>query len=117
MLWMELWVRALHDPGLLPDCEELSRRWRGFFFNTIRRGTEAGEFVPVTDPDDVADRLVALIDGLGFELLLGYQWTSPERMRSKLHAFAAEQLGLPRRALERDARAAAAALELERPTP
>jgi AcrR family transcriptional regulator len=111
MLWMELWVRALHEPSLLPECEELSRRWRGLFFDTVRRGTEAGEFAPVTDADDVADRLVAVVDGLGFELLLGYEWTSPERMRSKMQAFAAEQLGLSRRALERDARAAAAVLD------
>jgi AcrR family transcriptional regulator len=111
MLWMELWVRALHDPGLLPDCEDLSRRWRGFFFDTVRRGTKAGEFAPVTDPDDVADRLLALVDGLGFELLLGYEWTSPQRMRAKMHAFAAEQLKLSHAGIERDARAAAAALE------
>jgi AcrR family transcriptional regulator len=111
VLWMELWVRALHEPGLLPECEDLSRRWRGFFFDTVRRGTKAGEFGPVTDPDDVADRLLALVDGLGFELLLGYEWTSPKRMRAKMHAFAAEQLKLSRAGLERDARAAAAALE------
>jgi AcrR family transcriptional regulator len=113
MLWMELWVRALHEPSLLPECESLSRRWRGFFFDTVRRGTKSGEFAPVTDPDDVADRLLALVDGLGFELLLGYEWTSPERMRAKTHAFAAEQLKVSRRGLERDARVAAAALEGE----
>lgn len=111
LLWMELWVRALHESSLLPECEALSRRWRGLFFDTVRRGTGAGEFAPVTDPGDVADRLIALVDGLGFELLFGYEWTSPERMRSKMYAFAAEQLGLSRRALERDARAAAAAFD------
>jgi AcrR family transcriptional regulator len=111
MLWMELWVRALHEPGLLPECEDLSRRWRGLFFDTVRRGTKAGEFAPVTNPDDVADRLLALVDGLGFELLLGYEWTSAQRMRAKMHDFAAEQLKLSRAGLERDARAAAAALE------
>jgi hypothetical protein len=58
----------------------------------------------------VADRLLALVDGLGFELLLGYEWTSPERMRAKTRAFAAEQLGISRKALERYSRAAGAAL-------
>jgi AcrR family transcriptional regulator len=111
MLWMELWVRALHEPDLLPECEGLSRRWRAFFVDTVRRGAEAGEFTPVTDPDDVADRLLALVDGLGFELLLGYEWTSPERMRATMHAFAAEQLKISPTAIARDARAAAVALE------
>jgi hypothetical protein len=77
----------------------------------VRRGAESGEFTPVSDPDEVAERVIALLDGLGFELLLGYSWTSPELMRERVHAFVSEQLGISRRALARDARAAAAALE------
>jgi AcrR family transcriptional regulator len=113
VLWIELWVRALQEPDLLPECEALSRRWRGYFFEAVRRGTEAGEFAPVADPDEVAERLLAQVDGLGFELLLGYSWTSPERMRERLYCFAAEQLGIARRGLERDARVAIAALDRE----
>jgi AcrR family transcriptional regulator len=115
VLWIELWVRALQEPDLLPECEALSERWRGYFFDAVRRGTEAGEFKPVTDPDEVAERLIAQVDGLGFELLLGYSWTSPERMRRRMHALAAEQLGISRRALERDARAAEAEIAGELP--
>jgi AcrR family transcriptional regulator len=111
VLWIELWVRALQEPDLLPECEALSRRWRGYFFEAVRRGTEAGEFRPVLDPDEVAERLLAQVDGLGFELLLGYSWTSPERMRERLYGFAAEQLGIERRALERDAKAVNAVLD------
>jgi AcrR family transcriptional regulator len=108
VLWMEMWVRALQEPDLLPECEALSRRWRGYFFEAVRRGTESGEFSPLAEPDEVADRLIAQVDGLGFELLVGYSWTSPERMRGRLFGFAAEQLGIERRALEREAKAAAA---------
>jgi AcrR family transcriptional regulator len=111
ILWIELWVRALQDPRLLPACEALSKRWRSYFYEPVRRGAESGEFTPVSDPDEVAERIVALVDGLGFELLLGYSWTSPERMRERVDAFVSEQLGISRRALARDARAAAAALE------
>jgi AcrR family transcriptional regulator len=111
VLWMELWVRALHEPSLLPECEALSRRWRDYFYDAVRRGTEAGEFSPVAAPDEVADRIMALVDGLGFELLQGYTWTSAGRMRARMHGFAAEQLGISRRALERDAGAAAAAID------
>ena len=97
----------------MPECEALSRRWRGYFFEAVRRGAEAGEFAPVCDPDEVAERLIAHVDGLGFELLLGYSWTSPERMRERLYGFAAEQLGIEGRALERDAEAAIALLDGE----
>jgi AcrR family transcriptional regulator len=111
ILWIELWVRALQDPRLLPACEALSKRWRSYFYEPVRRGAESGEFTPASDPDEVAERIIALVDGLGFELLLGYSWTSPERMRERVDAFVSEQLGISRRALARDARAAAAALE------
>ena len=111
ILWIELWVRALQDPRLLPACEALSKRWRSYFYEPVRRGAESGEFTPVSDPDEVAERIAALVDGLGFELLLGYSWTSPERMRERVDAFVSEQLGISRRALAREARAAAAALE------
>jgi AcrR family transcriptional regulator len=115
VLWIELWVRALQEPDLLPECETLSRRWRGYFLVTVRRGAEAGEFSPVSAPDEVAERLLAQVDGLGFELLLGYSWTSPERMRERLYGFAAEQLGIERRALERDAKAVIVVLDGEGP--
>jgi AcrR family transcriptional regulator len=113
VLWMELWVRALQEPDLLPECEALSRRWRGYFYDAVRRGTEAGEFAPIAEPDEVAERVIAQLDGLGFELLLGYSWTSPERMRERTYEFAAEQLGIERQALERDADAAIALLDRE----
>jgi hypothetical protein len=90
---------VLHRPDLLPDCEAISRRWRERFFTIVREGTERGEFEPVRDPDEVADRLVALVDGLGFETVLGYRWTSPERMHARLIAFASEQLRIPAAAL------------------
>ena len=102
VLWIELWLRVLHQPDLLPDCEAISRRWREHFFAIVRAGTERGEFTPVTAPEEVADRLVALVDGLGFETVLGYRWTSPQRMHERLLEFASEQLGVPVSAL-RDA--------------
>jgi AcrR family transcriptional regulator len=111
ILWIELWVRALQEPELLPTCEALSNRWRAYFHEPVRRGARSGEFTPAGDPDEVAERLIALVDGFGFELLVGYSWTSPERMRERVSAFVSEQLGIDRRAFARAARAAAAAIE------
>jgi AcrR family transcriptional regulator len=99
VLWIELWLRVLHQPALLDDCEQISRRWREQFFTVVRDGAASGEFVPVREPEEVAERLVALVDGLGFETVLGYRWTSPERMHERLLEFAAEQLQLPVSAL------------------
>jgi AcrR family transcriptional regulator len=100
VLWVEMWVGVLHQPELLPTSEELSARWRGYFFELVRRGTESGAFRPIADPDRVAERIVAMVDGLGFETALRYSWMSPERMHDQLLDFAAEQLGVARTELE-----------------
>ncbi len=92
VLWLELWLRALHQPELLPQAEAFSSQWRGLFLDIVRSGAERGDFAPVAGIEEVTDRLVAHVDGLGFETTLGYRWTSPERMHERLIAFAAEQL-------------------------
>jgi AcrR family transcriptional regulator len=99
ILWIELWLRVLHQPELLPQCEAISEQWHGYFHDIVRRGAESGQFAPAADPAEVAERLVAFIDGLGFETALGYRWTSPERMHEQLVEFAAQQLGVEAAAL------------------
>ena len=94
VLWIELWLRVLHQPGLRARCEAISEQWRGYFHAAVRHGAERGEFVPVAEPAEVAERLVAFVDGVGFETALGYRWTSPERTHDRIVAFAAEQLGV-----------------------
>jgi AcrR family transcriptional regulator len=95
VLWIELWLRVLHQPELLPECEAISAQWRGYFRDIVRDGTRTGDFTPVAEPDEVADRLMAFGDGVGFETALGYAWTSPEGMHERIVAFASEQLGVP----------------------
>ena len=99
VLWIELWLRVLHQPDLLAQCEEFSEQWRGYFHDVVRAGTRGGEFAPAAAPEEVAERLVAFVDGVGFETALGYRWTSPERMHARLIEFAAEQLGIAAEAL------------------
>jgi AcrR family transcriptional regulator len=102
VLWIELWLRVLHQPDLLAQCEAFSAQWRGYFHAIVRDGVERGEFHPVAAADAVAERLVAFVDGVGFETALGYRWTSPERMHARIAEFAAEQLGIDASALVRD---------------
>ncbi len=94
VLWIEFWVQVLHEPALLADHEAISERWRDYYFRIVRDGTVGGEFHPVGAPDEVAERISALADGLGFEAVIGYRWTSVERMRGLLLRFAASQLGV-----------------------
>ena len=41
VLWIELWLRVLHQPDLLPGIEALSERWRGYFHAVVRAGVDA----------------------------------------------------------------------------
>src|SRR3954470_10788423 len=52
VLWIELWLRVLHQPDLLPECEAISAQWRGFFHDVVRRGVETGEFAPAAAPGE-----------------------------------------------------------------
>jgi len=99
VLWMEVWALVLRSPEHLPALQDLSERWRAFFFDVVADGVAAGQFAPVAAPDVVAERLIALVDGLGFETVIGYPWSTPQRMRELLVMFAAEQLGLEVRQL------------------
>jgi AcrR family transcriptional regulator len=101
VLWIEMWTLVLHDPERLGALEDLSLRWRSFFFDAIEAGAASGEFRPIADPEVVAERLIALVDGLGFETVVGYSWTSARRMRALLLDFACEQLQLDRGELDR----------------
>lgn len=105
VLLIELWGRILHRPELLPDGEVLSARWRGYFFDIVNAGTESGAFRPARPPDEVAERLIGLVDGLGFKAVLGYRWMPPERMREILLRFAADELGVGYDELDERARA------------
>ena len=100
VLWLETWTLVLHDRARLRALADLSLRWREFFSDPVERGTADGTFRPVSDPDVVADRLIALVNGLGFETAVGYPWATAERMRALLLDFAAEQLGVSTQALD-----------------
>jgi transcriptional regulator BetI-like protein len=70
----------------------------------VRSGTASGDFRPVAPPDEVADRLVALVDGLALKAVLGGSWMTPERMRATLLRFA-DQLEVAYEDLDRRAQA------------
>lgn len=68
-LWLELWVRALHDPGARETRESLDRRWRTSLREVISEGVAAGDFAPA-DAEAAVIRLASLMDGLAIQLAL-----------------------------------------------
>jgi AcrR family transcriptional regulator len=94
VLWLELWTAATHDEALRPVCEDLAAEYRDELVKLVQEGTWAGAFHPVGEPEVVAERISAMVDGLCFRTVVGYSWTPLERVRVMLRAFACEQLGI-----------------------
>jgi AcrR family transcriptional regulator len=80
-LWLELWVRALHDPELAGARQRLDDRWRAQIAAVIREGQVAGDFGG-PDPERAALELSALMDGLAVQVALGDTVVTPALMRA-----------------------------------
>jgi AcrR family transcriptional regulator len=93
VLWVELWLRAVRSPELRPVAEELYARLHAWFRDEIAAGVKDGEFGRC-DPDEVADRTIALIDGYGVRALIGDSAIPLERARRSVSAALARELGL-----------------------
>lgn len=121
VLWLELWTAVTHDVALQPLCEELAGDYRDELVKLVEEGTSSGVFHPVAAPDEVAERISAMVDGLCFRSVVGYSWTPLERVRTMLRAFACEQLGiapadLPEMRLSRQGESARAGMTNEEET-
>jgi AcrR family transcriptional regulator len=93
VLWVELWLRAARHPDLRPVAEELYARMHAWFRDEIAAGVKDGEFVRC-DPDEVADRTLALIDGYGIRTLIGDGAIPLDRARRSVSGALARDLGL-----------------------
>jgi AcrR family transcriptional regulator len=91
-LWVELWLRAVREPALRQTASEVYRRLHRSMRDLIVEGADAGEFT-VTDPDAVADRTLALIDGFGLRALLGDPAVPVERAAEQVWGALAAELG------------------------
>ena len=78
-LWIELWARALRDPGSRQARQRLDNRFREEIAAVIRAGQGAGEFGDA-DADEVALLLGSLLDGLAVQATLHDPDVARERM-------------------------------------
>jgi AcrR family transcriptional regulator len=93
ILWLELWLRAGRHPELRPTATRLYARMHEWLRAEIEAGVTVGEFSP-SDADALADRVLALCDGLGTRALLGDPTVTLERARQEVWEAIAADLGL-----------------------
>jgi AcrR family transcriptional regulator len=99
VLWVELWLRAVREPGLRPVAARLYERYRRWMAALIRAGTESGEFRIDVDVDAVADVAMALLDGVGVRALIDDPAMDVEAARALVADRLAAELGIEAAAL------------------
>jgi AcrR family transcriptional regulator len=113
VLWIELWLHAARQEQLRPVADELYARLHAWFAAEIAAGVESGEFNRC-DVDDVTDRLLALIDGLGTRALIGDSRIPLDRARRSIASALARDLGLGERLVACDTAGRASSLRRQR---
>ncbi|HTU86537.1 MAG TPA: TetR family transcriptional regulator C-terminal domain-containing protein [Solirubrobacteraceae bacterium] len=98
VLWMDLWVYARRHPDLIPTHRGFSERWCATIAGIVRHGQERGEFAQV-DPDAVAARLAALMDGLAIHMVNEDPGRTPAHYVEMSLTAAAAELGCDVQAL------------------
>jgi AcrR family transcriptional regulator len=98
-LWVELWLRAVREPGLRPVAARLYERYRRWMAALILAGTESGEFRSDVDVDAVADVAMALLDGTGVRALIDDPAMDVEAARTLVAERLATELGIEAAAL------------------
>ncbi|MEO8811748.1 MAG: TetR/AcrR family transcriptional regulator [Caulobacteraceae bacterium] len=69
-VWVGFWERASYNTDVARVMRARYDEWRGRLAGAIRRAQSEGEAVAGFDPDLAAQELVALVDGIGVQVLL-----------------------------------------------
>lgn len=93
-VWSELWVEGLQEPDLRQLNEDFYGQWRGVVADIIRDGQDAG-VIREGSAAELANMLIAMIDGLAIQVLLGSHRMTAERMRATCVAFIDTMLPAP----------------------
>jgi AcrR family transcriptional regulator len=93
ILWIDAWGSALRDESLRQISEVLDEAWREMLETVITDGVQSGEF-RCDDPTAVADRLSALLDGMGLRVTLQRPGMNRKQMIEHARTSAELELGL-----------------------
>jgi AcrR family transcriptional regulator len=90
-LWSEAWSLMRLDDELRPEVERLYRAWVGRLAELVEEGQADGSIAASVEPERLARRLAAVVDGLESQLLLGV--ASPREVAEMVAESIALELG------------------------
>ena len=70
-IWVGFWERSSYNPAVARVMRARYDEWRGRLAVLIRRAQDEGAAVPTFDADLAAQELVALVDGISVQVILG----------------------------------------------
>jgi AcrR family transcriptional regulator len=85
-VWAELWVHGLREPELQELNESIYGEWRRTVLGLVRDAQDKG-LITDADPVVVTNTVVAMIDGLAIQVLLGSRDMTVDRMRATCRAY------------------------------
>lgn len=85
-VWAELWVHGLREPELRALNETIYGEWRDIVAGLVRDAQNQGLLV-AGDAVQIANTIVAMIDGLAIQVLLGSRDMTLPRMRETCLAY------------------------------
>lgn len=81
-IWVGYWERSSYDDDVARVMRLRYDEWRTRLARLLARAREDGDVAPDVDPREAAESLVALIDGIGVQVLLGVGRIPPARQRA-----------------------------------
>lgn len=92
-LWIEVWVRGLHDERIDQLRRDSDQRWRQAIRDVIDSGAAQG-ILTAPDPEGSTLRLASLQDGLAVQAVLGGAGLTPQSMAREWLIGVAHELSL-----------------------
>jgi AcrR family transcriptional regulator len=91
-MWIDAWGEGLRSPVMSHLLAELDERWQQAIGAIVEEGRAAGDFV-VADPEASAQRVVAMLDGYGVQLVRAPSTRARTRVLSAARQAVAAELG------------------------
>jgi hypothetical protein len=81
-IWVGYWERSSYDDEVSRVMQLRYDEWRGRLAALLARAQAEGAVAPEVNVQQAAESLVALVDGIGVQVLLGVGRISPPRQRA-----------------------------------
>jgi len=81
-IWVGYWERSSYDDDVARVMRLRYDEWRSRLARLLARAQEEGDVTPDVDPRQAAESLIALVDGIGVQVLLGVGRIPPARQRA-----------------------------------